>query len=153
MNPQKIAWQYMQRSTQGANRVGLVVRLYDTILEDLRRALEAARNGEIERRVKSLNHALLVIAELESVLDHKNGGEVANRLKGLYQVTRALILQENLRSKPEGIERLIALYLPVRQAWQEAERNFRDEDNRTVNPRRQTVDAVVEEAPRSGWNV
>jgi len=153
MNPQKIAWQYMQRSTQGANRVGLVVRLYDTILEDLRRALDAARNGEIERRVKSLNHALLVIAELEGVLDHDKGGEVARRLKGLYQVTRALILQENLRSKPEGIERLIALYLPVRQAWQEAERNFRDEDPRTVNPRRQTVDAAVEESPRSGWSV
>ena len=105
----------------------------------------AARNGEIEYRVKSLNHALLVIAELESVLDHKNGGEVARRLKGLYQVTRAMMLQENLRARPEGIERLIALYLPVRQAWQEAERNFRDKDPRTVNPRRQTVDASVEE--------
>jgi flagellar protein FliS len=153
MNQQQIAGQYIQRSAQGANRVGLVVRLYDAILEDFRRALDAVRNGEIERRIRSLNHALLVIAELESVLDHENGGEVARRLKGLYQVTRALIMQENLRAQPEGIEKLINLYLPVRQAWQEAEHNFTGEDLRAANPRRQTLDAFVEESPRSRWSV
>jgi len=38
MNQRQIAGQYRQSSTQGVNRVGLVVRLYDAILEDLRRA-------------------------------------------------------------------------------------------------------------------
>ena len=133
--------------------MGLVVRLYDTILEDFRRALEATRNGEVERRVKSLNHALLVIAELESVLDHDKGAEVARRLRGFYRVTRALILQENLRGQPEGIEKLIGLYLPVRQAWEEAERNFKDEGAHKSNLRRQTVEAFVEDSPRSDWSV
>jgi flagellar protein FliS len=152
MNQQQIAGQYIQRSAQGASPVGLVVRLYDAILEDFRRALDSVRKDEIERRIKALNHALLVIAELESVLDHERGGDVARRLKGLYQVTRAMIVQENLRPSPEGIEKLINLYMPVRQAWQEAEKNFKSEDTGTPNPRRQTIDAFVEELPRSGWS-
>ena len=35
-----------------------------------------------------LNHALLIIAELESVLDHERGGEVSRHLDGFYKVTR-----------------------------------------------------------------
>lgn len=122
MNQNQIAAQYRQSSAQGANPVGLVVRLYDAILEDLRRALEALHAGQIESRTAALNHALLIIAELESVLDHERGGEVARHLKGFYRVSRAVILEENLRARPEGIERLIGLFLPVRQAWQQAER-------------------------------
>jgi len=153
MNQQQIAGQYIRSSAQGANPVGLVVRLYDAILEDFRRALEAVKNGQIESRIKALNHALLAIAELESVLDHERGGDVARHLKGLYQVTRAMIVQENLRPSTAGIEKLIGLYMPVRQAWLEAERNFKGEDPGTPNPRRQTIDAFVEQSPRSGWNV
>jgi flagellin-specific chaperone FliS len=61
-----------------------------------------------------------VIAELQSVLDHAQGGEAAKRLDGFYNVTRGLIFEANLRSKPEQLQRLIDLYLPVRQAWKKA---------------------------------
>ena len=121
MNQRQIAAQYRESNAQGAHPVGLVVKLYDAIIEDFRRALEALREGQVERRVAALNHALLVIAELESVLDHDRGGEVALRLRGLYRVARTLIVDENLRGRPEGLERLITLFLPVRQAWQQAE--------------------------------
>lgn len=153
MNQQQIAGQYRQSSAQGANPVGLVVRLYDAILEDLRRALDAVRAGNIERRTKAMNHALLVIAELESVLDHERGGEVAKHLKGLYKVTRAMIVEENLRARAEGIEKLINLYLPVRQAWQEAEQTFTGAEVRMPSLRRQVAEPAVEERPKLGWSV
>jgi len=62
-----------------------------------------------------------VIAELQSVLDHARGGEVALRLDGFYNVTRALIMEANIRSSPEHVQRLIDLYMPLRQAWKQAE--------------------------------
>lgn len=124
MNYNQIAAQYRQTSTQGRHPVGMVVKLYDAILEDFRRAVAAIGSGNVEERISSLNHALLIIAELEGVLDHERGGAVAKHLKGFYQVTRAMILEENLRARPEGLEKLISLFLPVRQAWQEAEREL-----------------------------
>ena len=121
MNQYQIASFYRQTSTRGSNPVGLVVKLYDAILEDFRLALEALDAGNIERRTGAMNHALQVIAELENSLDHQRGGEVARHLQGLYRVTRAMILEANIRASREQIEKLAQLYRPVRQAWQQAE--------------------------------
>ena len=130
MNQQQIAGQYRQHSAQGVNRLGLVVRLYDAIIEDLRRALEALRAGDVERRTAAVNHALLILAELESVLDHRQGGQVARHLEGFYRVTRAMIVEANGRASVAQIERLMGLFLPVRQAWQQAEQDFALQERR-----------------------
>lgn len=101
--------------------MGLVVKLYDAVLEDLRRASDALVSGDVERRISSLNHALLIIAELESVLDHERGGDVARQLRGFYSVTRAMIVEANIRASRERIEKLTELFKPLRQAWQHVE--------------------------------
>jgi flagellar secretion chaperone FliS len=121
MNQEQIASLYRQVSARGASKVGLVVKLYDAILEDFRRALEAVASGEIERRTNTLNHALQVIAELQNSLDHERGGDVARRLENFYNVTRTMIVAANIRPSREGLQELIDLYAPVRQAWQQAE--------------------------------
>ena len=154
MNQTQIASQYRQTSAQGRHPVGLVLKLYDAIVEDLRQALAALRASDVERRVAALNHALLIIAELESVLDHERGGEVAQRLKGFYQVTRAMIVEENLRGRAEGLEKLIALFLPVRQAWQEAERELASGDAATPQrtARNYTSPVAENDSFHAGWN-
>jgi flagellar protein FliS len=124
MNPYEAARQYRQLSSRGAHPVGLVVRLYDALLEDFRRAGEAVRAGEIERRTAAINHALLILAELEGTLDHTRGGVVAKHLEGLYQVSRALLVEANLRNSVERLQELTGMFLPVRQAWQQAEREL-----------------------------
>jgi len=121
MNPSEIATLYRETSARGNRPVELVVKLYDAILEDLRRAVHAAGAGDVQGRTASLNHALLVIAELQSVLNHAQGGETAQRLDGFYNVTRALIVDANLHSSPERLQRLVDLYLPLRQAWKQVE--------------------------------
>ena len=134
--------------------MGLVVRLYDAIVEDFRRALEALRAGDIERRTTAVNHALLIIAELESVLDHERGGQVARHLKGFYKVSRAMIVEANIRASAEHMERLIGLFLPVRQAWQQAERELvPGEGPSPLNPRYQTVKETTEiDVVSSRWS-
>jgi flagellar secretion chaperone FliS len=155
MNQQQIAGQYRQRSAQGANRVGLVVRLYDAVIEDLRRAVEAQRAGDVERRTAAVNHALLVIAELESVLDHERGGQVARHLEGFYRVTRAMIVEANARASAAQMERLMELFLPVRQAWQQAERDFALHGDPAPRPApaRAAYPPENEEEEHASWSV
>lgn len=124
MNQQQIAGQYRQSAAQGAHPVGLVARLYEAVVEDLRRALAALRAGDVEGRTRALNHALLILAELESVLDHERGGLVARHLSGFYRVTRAMIVDANIRASAAELERIVGLFLPVRAAWQQAEREL-----------------------------
>jgi flagellar secretion chaperone FliS len=154
MNQQQIAGQYIQSSARGVHPVGLVVRLYDAIVEDFRRALEALQTGDVERRTSALNHALLVIAELESVLDHERGGQVARHLSGFYKVTRAMIVDANVRASAQEIERLMGLFLPVRQAWQQAEQDLAPQQNPATPSRqlRPTYPSDEPEGDHSGWN-
>ena len=112
---------YQQSSAHGASPIGLVVSLYDTILRDFRRALVAIDSNNIEIRVFEINHALTVVAHLQSVLDHQRGGEAAKRLDSFYEVTRAMILEASVHPGREPFLKLIQLYSSVREAWSQIE--------------------------------
>jgi len=122
MSTQNTAFAYHQSSALGASPLGQVVALYDTILRDLHRSMAAVAAGKIEDRVNASNHALTVIAELQSVLDFERGGEVARNLNNFYNVTRPMITQASMTSSVENFKELIAMYSRIRAAWAQVER-------------------------------
>jgi len=71
---------YRESNVRGASPVRLVIALYEQAIEDLRRAVIALEKGAIEVRTREINHALLVIAQLQSSLNMERGGEVARNL-------------------------------------------------------------------------
>ncbi|MBZ5642912.1 MAG: flagellar export chaperone FliS [Acidobacteriia bacterium] len=108
---------YRQVSASGATPIGQVLSLYDTILRDFLRAISAIQAGDVETRVFELNHALLVIAHLQNVLDFERGGEAAKHFELFYTVARGMIVQANIAATPKAIEELIDLFGGIRQAW------------------------------------
>ncbi len=134
MNNGNVAESYQRETARGASAIGGVVALYDTILRDFRRAAAALAAGDVQGRVFELNHALTVIAELHGVLDYDRGGEAAKRFERFYEVTRGLILEANLHSSAESLERLIALYSPVRQAWKTVDYQLPSGEPRQAQP-------------------
>jgi flagellar protein FliS len=112
---------YQQSAVQGASPVGLVVALYDTILRDLRRAMDAMDRGDVETRVNELNHALTVIAHLKSVLNRQGGGEAAARFEHFYEVARGMLLSVNVNISKETLAKLIEMFSSIRSAWHQAE--------------------------------
>jgi flagellar biosynthetic protein FliS len=115
---------YQQSTARGASPVGLIISLYDTILRDFRRALAAVDSGAVETRIFELNHALTVIAHLESVLDHRQGGEAAARLTRFYEVTHGMILEASVTASRASLLKLVDLYTTLRQAWQQTEQQL-----------------------------
>ena len=159
MQQQDIASFYRQIGAAGANPAGLVVKLYDAMLDDFRRAGDAIATNDIKERVARLNHALLIIAELDSVLDYERGGIVAKQLHGFYRVMRSLIVDANVRASREGIEKLIQHFMPLRQSWQKVERDLAQRkvvlpERQADEPRRQTISAEMEpETTGATWSV
>ena len=128
---------YRQASARGASPLGQIVALYDTILRDFGRALEALKARDVESRVFELSHALTVIGHLQCVLDHDRGGEAAKAFERFYNVTRGMIVRANVRATPESLEELISLYGALRQAWYQADRQLPVDQQlaaRTVRP-------------------
>ena len=68
-------------------------------------------------------HALLVIAHLQSVLNHERGGEAAKQFAQFYNMTRGMIVQANIEASVTALQRLITLYSKLRQAWAQVEKS------------------------------
>ncbi len=60
---------YRQVAVEGADGIGLVIALYDTLAGDLQRAIGAMRANDTEKRCGEINHALLVLGYLDQFID------------------------------------------------------------------------------------
>jgi flagellin-specific chaperone FliS len=69
---------YRRSAIEGASPIGLMIALFDTLVGDLRRAAFALRKNDIETRCRELNHATLVLGQLNEWIDPES-------LPGLYR--------------------------------------------------------------------
>jgi flagellar secretion chaperone FliS len=110
---------YRQSAIHGASPIGLMIALFDRLAGDLYRAAAALRRNDIETRCKELNHALLVLGQLQNWVDVKNGGESAQTLSRFYAYLRAKILEASAARSARILEMQIDMILLVRTSWQQ----------------------------------
>ncbi len=123
MNRSNIARQYREAAVRNASQVGLVVIMYDMIIEDLHRAIEAVRNNNVEKRANETRHMLAVLEQLQGTLDMDNGGEAAVNMDRLYSIARAKLLEANIKNSVAVLEELRSLFTELRAAWAQVEDN------------------------------
>ena len=109
---------YRDCSIGGASPIGLMIGLFDRLITDLRRAAEAVRRHDIEARCRDLNHALLIVGQLESWIDRKNGGEPARQLSTFYSYLRARLLEASAKQSAELFEAQMQTIVHIRSKWQ-----------------------------------
>lgn len=109
---------YRTSSIAGAGPIGLILALFDRLSGDLSRAAVAIRNGDIEARCREINHALIILTQLESWVDREKGGEPARQLAIFYAQIRSMALQASMSQKPELLEKKVTEILNVRSSWQ-----------------------------------
>jgi len=112
---------YRENAARGASPIGRVVLLYEQAIKDLGAAITALSSQDIERRTQSLNHALLVIGQLQACLDLERGGEVARNLDRFYGLVLKRLLEAEVRASAEILREQMNLLLSVRAAWVEVE--------------------------------
>jgi flagellar protein FliS len=113
---------YRETAVRGASPVQLVLCLYEQAIEDLRRAVLAMKEGKIESRTAHINHAFLVIAQLEGSLDMERGGEVARNLAKFYGLVRSGLIEAQQKQSARILEQQITQLSAVHEAWLEVER-------------------------------
>jgi len=113
---------YREAAVRGASPVRLVICLYEQAIEDLRCALAALKKGAVETRTCYVNHALMVIAHLQSTLDMEHGGQVARNLARFYSLIRAGVTEAHGKQSAALLEQQISYLVDVHEAWLEVER-------------------------------
>lgn len=113
---------YQESAVRGATPIELVVLLYDSAIEDMRRALTAMQKSDIESRANQISHALMVLRQLQGTLDFERGGSAAKQFEQFYNLVRAKLLEAQLRSSPQLIQQQIRYMSEVRDCWVQARR-------------------------------
>jgi flagellar biosynthetic protein FliS len=98
-----------------------VVLLYERLITDLTRAMAAMEKGDMETRVAEINHAFLILQQLEGSLDSTQAPEPARKQALFYSVVRAKILEAHLKSSRRILEQQIVLLNDVRAAWEQVD--------------------------------
>ncbi len=113
---------YRENDVRGASSVRLVVLLYDQLIQDLIRAAHAIEQNDVELRTQMLNHAILVVAHLQSPLDFAKGGKVATDLDHFYNVLRHNLVQVQFYPSKQAMSQQITDVQALRAAWIEVDR-------------------------------
>jgi flagellar protein FliS len=114
---------YREAASLGASPVGVVVLLYDRLAQDVRAAIAAMKGNDVEARSSSVNHALLILQQLQGRLDFDAGGAAARQLDAFYSHTRAKLLEAQMRQSPDLMAAQAQAVLQLREAWAEVERS------------------------------
>jgi flagellar secretion chaperone FliS len=113
---------YQDSAVRGATPIELVILLYDSAIEDMRRALTAMQKSDIETRANEIGHALMVLQQLQGTLDFERGGSAAKQFEQFYNLVRAKLLEAQLRGSAELMQQQIRYMSEVRDCWSQARR-------------------------------
>ncbi len=148
IDPRKM---YQDSAVRGATPIELVVLLYDSAIEDMRRALAAMKNGDVEARSAGVGHALMVLNQLQGTLDFEHGGGAARQFEQFYNLVRAKLLEAQMRNSPDLMQKQVRFMSEVRDCWVQARRILQPTLPAELTPPPVTSPAA-EEGPKSEWD-
>jgi flagellar protein FliS len=96
----------------------LIIMLFDGALAAIAAAKLGISRGEIAAKVVALSKAIAIVdGGLKASLDVKAGGDLAERLAGLYDYMLQRLLVANLRNEPTILDEVASLLGELRAAW------------------------------------
>lgn len=110
--------QYQNIQIMTADKVTLIIMLYDGILRFNRLAQRSIADGDIKGRGVHLNRSLEIIGELANSLNMEEGGEIAKNLSKLYDFCASTLTEANLKSDVSAIESVNKVILEIKSGWE-----------------------------------
>lgn len=116
IDPARSRARYQREAILAASPARLITLLYERLVVDLARALEAQTEGDWLASSRLLLHAQAIIAELSASLDVRawNGGE---QLLALYTYTSQALVLANISRDRDRTREALDLMIPLRDAW------------------------------------
>ena len=110
---------YMGQMVETASPARLLVMLYDRLVLDINRGIEAQGAGDREKANTNLIHAQEIVLELRSSLK-LDAWEGAERLASLYAWLHSELVRANISKDVEVTRGCLKLVEPLAEAWREA---------------------------------
>lgn len=110
---------YLDASIATASPARLLVMLFDRLVLDVQRGLDAQRRGDFEETHRQLTHAQDIVLELQSSLkaDEFKGGY---QLAALYSFLHRQLVMANIRRDASITDEVLTLVTDLCDAWRQA---------------------------------
>ena len=110
----------IETTVDGASPHRLISLLFDSLTQAIAGAQGALARGDQPTKGAQIGRAVRLLEEgLKAGLDDDRGGELAGRLRALYDYCIARLTLANLRSDSAALAEVAALIAPVAQGWNE----------------------------------
>jgi flagellar secretion chaperone FliS len=107
----------VESNVASASPHGLIVMLFDAVLETLSLTKAHMECGNIQAKGDAVRKATRLITEgLKASLDSK-GGQLAENLGMLYDYSVAQLMQAHLKNDPVLVDEVINLIKPIADSW------------------------------------
>lgn len=130
---------YQNTQVLTADRVRLVIMLYDGILRFNKLAQKAIAESDIKGRGTNLNRSLEIIGELANSLNMEEGGEIAANLARLYDFCSMSLMEANMSNDITRIESVNKVISELKSGWEAI----------SIERQKQTSERPLSDASRS----
>lgn len=113
----------LESMVHGASGVGLVVLLYDTLIDELTQAQLLLSDKKYQDCGRRCAKALTIVAGLRETLDFENGEPVAGKLLAFYNALTSKIMGAQVRRDAACLGEAVQLAASVREAWRHLEKS------------------------------
>ncbi len=120
---------YFKTQVTTTSQEELVIMLYDAAIKFLTRAKIKIQEKDMAQKGILISKALDVIAELDSSLNAKQGGDLAKNLHSMYVYCNARLLKANIKLDTEIIDEVIHILNEFRSAFAEILPGFKPDQS------------------------
>lgn len=118
MKTQVVHQQYLTTQVTTADRLQLVVMLYEGAINFLGQAKVCMAAKDAPGKGQYLGKALDILAELNASLNFQDGGELAANLSRLYHFMSQHLTRANLTWNDKAVDEVMAMLAELKQAWE-----------------------------------
>ena len=119
---------YQKVQVTTADRLKLVVMLYDGAISYLKTAIKYLEENDMAAKGIYISKAQDIIDELNNSLNLNEGGEIASTLRKIYNFLYFYLVKANLKKDPKMIKEVIDILSTLREAWDEISKKKIEEE-------------------------
>ena len=120
---------YQKVQVTTADRLKLVVMLYDGAISYLKNAIKYLEENDMAGKGIYISKAQDIIDELNNSLNLNEGGEIASTLRKIYNFLYFYLVKANLKKDVKMIQEVIDILSTLREAWDEISKKKIEEES------------------------
>jgi flagellar secretion chaperone FliS len=107
----------LETSVMSADPHKLIALLFQGARQAIRMSRVHMQSGNVAQKGKLVSHAIVIIGGLQQGLNIEQGGDLAQRLDGLYEYMKRRLLEANLNDNSALLDEVDGLLATIEEGW------------------------------------